>query len=106
MKEERICYISAKQGVGIKELVNMIEKEANRSIVQTNEYLINERQRDLLLRASDSLAFAETSAKSDFQNEIIAIDVRNAIKPLGELTGENWSEEVLNNIFSNFCIGK
>jgi tRNA modification GTPase len=106
LKKDGIYFISAKQGIGLKELINMIENEANRSIVQTNEYLINERQRDLLLRASDSLALAEASAKSDFQNEIIAIDVRNAIKPLGELTGENWSEEVLNNIFSNFCIGK
>ena len=39
-------------------------------------------------------------------NVIIAIDIRRAIKAIGELTGEIWSDDILNNIFSRFCIGK
>lgn len=106
LKKEAVSYISAKQGLGVKDLLSLIEKEACSSVSQSNEFLINERQRDLLERASKHLALAMESAKSDFQNEIVSIDIRAAIKPLGELSGENWSEEVLNNIFSKFCIGK
>ncbi len=40
------------------------------------------------------------------ENEVISIEIRTAIKTLGEITGETYSEDILNNIFSNFCIGK
>jgi tRNA modification GTPase len=40
------------------------------------------------------------------ENEFIAIDIRKAIKKIGELTGEIYNEDILNSIFSNFCIGK
>jgi len=40
------------------------------------------------------------------ENEVIAIDLRTAIKIIGEITGEAWNEEILDAIFSDFCIGK
>jgi tRNA modification GTPase len=52
------------------------------------------------------LGNALKSFKSKAENELIAIDIRNSARKLGEITGESWSEEVLNNIFGNFCIGK
>ena len=52
------------------------------------------------------MKLALKSLEDNYENEFIAMDVRKSVKILGELTGETWNEEVLEHIFSNFCIGK
>ena len=49
---------------------------------------------------------AKKSIKENISNELIAVDINDALYHLGEITGEVTSEEILNNIFRNFCIGK
>jgi len=102
----REIFISAKFKIGIQELKNKIYDYAKNSIDRENDILINQRHSLLLKSASISLAEALKSIEDNFENEFIAIDVRKAVKILGELTGETWNEEVLDHIFSRFCIGK
>jgi tRNA modification GTPase len=98
--------ISAKSGEGIIKLKNIIFEKAADSINGLSDILINNRHRQLLLNADKYLNTALESLDNDLENEIIAFDLRNSTKILGELTGESWNEEVLTNIFSRFCIGK
>lgn len=64
------------------------------------------RQRHALLRALDSLRQAQAAIDNSYSNEFIAIDIREAIDALDEISGRTYSEDVLNHIFERFCIGK
>lgn len=64
------------------------------------------RHRHALLRTLTSLEQAESALIRQYSNEFIAIDIREAIEALDEITGRTRSEDVLNHIFSHFCIGK
>lgn len=99
-------YISAKKNVGIEQLKARIENSAAKSTERINDVLINQRHALLLTKAVGELNQALDAINAGLENELIAIDIRRAIKTLGEITGESWSEEILNNIFSQFCIGK
>ncbi|MFH1051845.1 MAG: tRNA uridine-5-carboxymethylaminomethyl(34) synthesis GTPase MnmE [bacterium] len=105
-KNKKWLYISAKRGDGIDMLKNVLYHNAKQSTERINDVLVNQRQANLLNQASKDLEYAMLSLDSGLTNEIIAIDIRNAAKKLGELTGESWSEEVLNTVFGKFCIGK
>jgi len=98
--------ISAKIGIGIDALKEALEKEALQSIDRTKDILVNQRHALLLRQSISELNNALTAIESKLENEIIAIDIRSAAKTLGEITGDTWNEDVLNNIFSRFCIGK
>lgn len=104
-RRERLC-ISSKDDTGIDELKERIAASAKKSIQRINDVLLNRRHANLLTEASDFLNKAKDAIAAGMENEIISIEVRSAIKKLGELTGETWNEEILNNIFSKFCIGK
>ncbi len=99
-------YISAKESIGIQQLEEIIEAEASSSTERINDVLINRRHSQLLNEAASELGNALDSLKAGWENELVSIDIRQAIKRIGELTGETWNEEILNSIFSRFCIGK
>lgn len=105
-KTQNQIYISAKNGDGLEELKSFIEQSAKENIAGISDILVNQRQANLLIQSAMELGNALKSFKSKAENELIAIDIRNSARKLGEITGESWSEEVLNNIFGNFCIGK
>jgi len=98
--------ISAKTGEGIEQITEKIKSAAKNSIDRINDVLINKRHADLLRRSSDEIQRGIDAIDANMQNEIIAIDIRNATNTLGEITGDRWNEEVLAEIFSGFCIGK
>lgn len=99
-------HISAKDGSGINQLKNRIVELAHDSTDFVSDALINQRHKDLLEQTIRHIELAKDSLNNGMENEIIAIDVRKATKYIGELTGESWNEEVLDKIFSGFCIGK
>lgn len=98
--------ISAKFENGIKELKEYIEKQANQSTERVSDILLNQRQYLILQDIKTYLMNAINSIDSEMDNSFISFDIRNAIKKLGELTGEIYSDDILHNIFSKFCIGK
>jgi len=102
-----IC-ISALTGSGIpillKELKRLALGSANYS--EKSALVSNIRHFHCLLSAKDALSNARQSISQKYSGELVAIDLRNAADFLGEIIGEVTSEDVLNNIFSKFCIGK
>ena len=94
--------------VGISELEDKIEAMVYCGKISQEESLLvtNARHKDLLLRAngslSDAIAMADNKAALDF----IEVDIRAGYELLGEIIGETFSEEILNEVFANFCLGK
>jgi len=64
------------------------------------------RHYDALLHVSESLGRVISGFEDKIPEDLIAIDIRQAIHYLGEITGEITTDEILGNIFKNFCIGK
>ena len=67
---------------------------------------LNQRQADLAQQAADALARSAQVAADGLPWDFWTIDLRQAIHSLGEITGEELTESVLDRIFSRFCIGK
>jgi tRNA modification GTPase len=68
--------------------------------------ITNLRHYEALLHVSESLDRVITGLEENIQEDLLAIDIRQAIHYLGEITGEITTDEILGNIFRNFCIGK
>ncbi len=99
--------ISAKREIDINKLKNIIAKIAvDASDIGNSDVLLNDRQYQLLTRASELLENAITTLLNNIGNEFVSAEIRTVCEVLGEITGNTWKEDVLNNIFSRFCIGK
>lgn len=98
--------ISTKTGGGIEELKTQIKTSVCDVNPESLEFSTNMRQQDCLSQARESLLTAiEASERGELQ-DLISIDVKAALLALDELTGEVITDDILNNIFENFCIGK
>jgi tRNA modification GTPase len=99
--------ISAKRGAGIDELENAIVAAFSFSGgVLPEAVTSNARHIDVLSRAKKALNEAVSSIETGHSEEIPAMHLRDALGALGEITGETATEEILENIFRNFCVGK
>lgn len=100
--------ISALSGEGIEELKGLIIKKAMAFYgeEEESEFLISERQHYLFEELLYSLKRALNFLKKEFQMEIISEELKKPREIFGELAGEIKNEEILNSIFSKFCIGK
>ncbi len=103
---DEVFFISAKLNEGVDSLRNLIGTEAEKSADRINDILVNKRHAELLSKAAESLENARNALEIFTENEIIAIDIKDAARTLGDIVGDTWDEDVLNNIFSRFCIGK
>lgn len=103
--KDNYIFISAKNTVGIEDLSKLIIDEYKLSINDSQNILINDRHRALLNNVIEELLLAKQSLNNN-SSELATINIRNAANLFGQITGENFSEEVLNSIFSKFCIGK
>ncbi len=100
-----ICS-STKSGEGLDELLGRIACLAESSAPCSSDSLIlNLRHRDLITMAMDSLCKCMENLGS-VPDDILSIDIRDAVDALGRITGEDTSSDLLNTIFSNFCVGK
>ena len=68
--------------------------------------MLNIRGKDLLQRTRESLERTLADAKGGATVDLLAVGLEEVLEILGELTGENLSEEAIDRIFSNFCVGK
>jgi tRNA modification GTPase len=99
--------VSAATGEGLTELRTAILGLLGGSVVESNGLLItNARHHDLLRQASIELAAALDSIATSQSEEMVLVPLHNALRSLGEITGETTTEEILSQIFATFCIGK
>ncbi len=106
-KDEKLLFISAKTGSGIDNLKNMLGRMTDGDQLSTEDVIItNIRHYEALTQVSESLERVMQGLGDNIPADLIAIDIRQAIHYLGEITGEITTDEILGNIFKNFCIGK
>ena len=104
--DNKDIFISAKMGIGLDTLLNNITDLYKQSLNINEDIILNQRHSDILARAIEQLKNAISAINNGYENEIISIDIKSAANILGELTGESFNDDVLNSIFSKFCIGK
>ncbi len=99
--------ISAKKGTGIDALKNQLLSFVNTGALRNNETIItNTRHYDSLLKALEEIQKVKFGLHSGLPSDLMAIDIKQALYYFGEITGEVTNDELLGNIFANFCIGK
>ena len=99
--------ISAKTGEGLNELQNLIIEPFSTQVIDNKGFLVSDaRHNDLLNRAKSEVESSISLLEQKMSEEIILIGLHNAIRYLGEITGETTTEDMLTEIFSTFCIGK
>lgn len=105
-KDERAdVYISAASGDNVEELKKMLYERFVGKVDTNADYLCEERHLAALSAARDKISSA-LSVLGKEPLDILAIDVRAAWQSLGEITGKTATEEIINNIFNKFCVGK
>ncbi len=107
-KTGNVVKVSALTNYGIDNLKQTIIRQfdADLKLSQSEILLTNARQHDLMRRSSDYLRQAQDSLIEHLGDEIVVINLQNALKCLDEMTGVTTVEELLGEIFSKFCIGK
>jgi tRNA modification GTPase len=108
-KDDPIVLISALKNEGIDGLKKTIYTSlVHKEVRATPEHLIvaNIRHKTALTQVRDNLSNATKALEEGISLEFIAFEIRAALEALGELVGETTTEEVLNRIFEQFCIGK
>lgn len=105
---EPVLRTSARSGEGVDELRSAIRSAflSGRAGADSAGFLLNARQREALTRAAEALASAHRSLDQRLGEEFVAVDLWEALDALGEVTGRRTSDDVLDAIFSRFCIGK
>ncbi len=104
--ENADLYISALNGDGIEEVKEALYKKVFGDSIDLNgEMLVEERHYEALLSAKEKLQSA-LNALNTVSLDILAIDVKDGWSSLGEITGKTATEEIIDNIFSKFCVGK
>ena len=99
--------ISAKQGIGIDALRTMLRSTANTSTLRANDIVVsNMRHYEALTSAYTALVSAMSALTRNLPADLISEDIRTIIHHLGEITGAITSDDILQSIFSKFCIGK
>lgn len=101
-----ILYLSALTGEGVNELKEELTKKVCDINPENLEFVTNTRQQECLRRARTSIEQALLASQLRELQDLISIDVKSAILALDELTGELITDDILNNIFDHFCIGK
>ncbi len=105
--QQQTLFISAKQNIGIDELKQTLLSFVNTGALRNNETIVtNSRHYDSLLKALEEIQKVKWGLESNLSSDLMAIDIREALYHFGEITGEVTNDELLGNIFANFCIGK
>jgi tRNA modification GTPase len=99
--------LSAKNKQGVEELKNQLTSLVNTGALRNNETIVtNTRHYDALLKALDEIQKVQYGIQTHLSSDLLAIDIREALYQFGLITGQVSNDELLGNIFANFCIGK
>ena len=102
-----LIEISAKNKTGIDELKNQLLSFVNTGALRNNETIVtNTRHYDSLLKALEEIQKVKFGLEINLSSDLMAIDIKEALYHFGMITGQVTNDELLGNIFANFCIGK
>ena len=104
---EDILFISAKHNTLVEDLNKKLVDLVNLNAVSNQDVIVsNGRHYEALVRANEALLNAHNGLETGITGDFIAMDIRQSLHYLGEITGEITNDDLLGNIFANFCIGK
>jgi tRNA modification GTPase len=104
---EEVLLLSAKEGKGLKALEERLLSFVNRGLLTNNDPIVsNTRHFEALNNALGAVGKIKEGMEAEVPSDLVSIDINQALYHLGEITGEISSDDLLGNIFSNFCIGK
>lgn len=105
---DQAITMSTTNNVGLKELINKIYEvtKINEFNVDSAKYLNNERQISLMNKALNSLSCAKNAIDLNVDIDLIELDIKEAFDALGQITGESNPDELINALFTKFCLGK
>lgn len=102
-----ILLISAKENLGVEDLKNQLLSFVNTGALRNNETIVtNTRHYDSLLKAFEEIQKVNYGLQTNLSSDLMAIDIKEALYHFGMITGQVTNDELLGNIFANFCIGK
>lgn len=106
--DKKIILFSAKESIGLSELEEEIKLMFYRGDIDFNDqiYITNERHIEALEEAKESLDMVLSSIEEELPEDFYSIDMLNAYESLGSITGEAIDDDLANEIFSKFCMGK
>ncbi|MEW4924134.1 tRNA uridine-5-carboxymethylaminomethyl(34) synthesis GTPase MnmE [Algibacter sp. 2305UL17-15] len=104
---KNILFISAKTGRGVEAFKSTLLDFVNTGALRNNDTIVtNSRHYDALLKAFEEIDKVKHGLETGLSGDLLAIDIRQALYHFGEITGEITNDDLLGNIFANFCIGK
>ncbi len=104
--DDGVIEISSITGFGIDKLKDAIYQKIIKFIPDDIDYTANKRQQFCLTNARNALENVIKTSNFNCDDDLFAMDLKSAILALGEITGEVFTDTILDDIFSNFCIGK
>ncbi|MCT4672480.1 MAG: tRNA uridine-5-carboxymethylaminomethyl(34) synthesis GTPase MnmE [Prolixibacteraceae bacterium] len=106
-RNEDICFISAKEQKNISQLRELLLEVSNVANLNTQDVIVsNARHYEALVKAGEAIDRVIAGIHNGISNDFVSQDIRECMHYLGEITGAINTDEVLGNIFKNFCIGK
>jgi len=107
LNSQYVIETSAKTGQGLVALKNCIKELFFSGKVQSKDLIItNTRHKEALIRGKEHCIQALNALRNTFAIDLASIDIRNAWSSLGEITGDTLEEDIIDKIFSEFCLGK
>ena len=106
LEKFEIIEISANNIDSVSSLKKRLVNEINILNPYTDTVISNSRHYEALMKALKAIEEVNLGLKSDISGDLLSVDIRKSIEHLAEITGEITNDDVLGNIFANFCIGK
>ena len=103
-ESENVFHVSAKTGEGIVQLKHAIVQLYTAGLIDGGEIITSQRHLDALKRTEEALLSANNNIEATV--DLILVDLREALNTLGEINGKTATEDVVDSIFKNFCVGK
>ena len=106
--DKQVISISALEKTGIEKLYEKISEmyKFNEISIDDSLTITNERHKQLIIEIRDNINKAKKSIEEKMPIDVVTIYIMNILEAIGKITGESVSEDVINEIFKKFCLGK
>ena len=107
-KDLKVIEISVKDNIGIDTIKEEIKRIYNLEQIETTDmtYLSNARSISLLKKSLSKIEDSINNIKNESPIDMVELDLKNAWESLGEIIGETYTDELIDELFSRFCLGK